>query len=70
MLVYRIVIAKYADRLIASCRAAHWKPNGVEMSYTASSLSLACLENVVHRDKLGLSMVFDILLLNVLLISK
>ena len=60
MLVYRITLAKYSDRLIASGRAARWNPNEVEMIYTASSRSLACLENVVHRDKLGLSQVFSI----------
>jgi RES domain-containing protein len=61
MLVYRITLAKYSGKLIASGRAARWNPNDVEMIYTASSRSLACLENVVHRDKLGLSLVFNIL---------
>jgi RES domain-containing protein len=61
MLVYRITLAKYSGRLIASGRAARWNPNEVEMIYTASSRSLACLENVVHRDRLGLSRVFNIL---------
>lgn len=61
MLVFRITLTKYADRLIASGRAARWNPNDVEMIYAASSRSLACLENVVHRDKLGLSVIFSIL---------
>ncbi len=61
MLVYRIIIAKYSDKLRPSGRAARWNPNDVEVIYTASSRSLACLENVVHRNKLGLSQVFDIL---------
>jgi RES domain-containing protein len=61
MLVYRIVLAKYAGRLIASGRAARWNPNDVEMIYTASSRSLACLENVVHRNQMGLSQLFSIL---------
>ena len=61
MLVYRIALAKYSNQLIASGRAARWNPNDVEMIYTASSRSLACLENVVHRDRFGLSMVFNIL---------
>src|SRR5882762_8849155 len=61
MLVYRITLAKYSHQLIASGRAARWNPNDVEMIYTASSRSLACLENVVHRDRFGLSMVFNIL---------
>ncbi|SDT69515.1 RES domain-containing protein [Mucilaginibacter mallensis] len=61
MLVYRIALAKYAGKLIASGRAARWNPNEVEMIYTASSRSLACLENVVHRNQVGLSQLFSIL---------
>jgi RES domain-containing protein len=61
MLVYRIVLAKYAGKLIASGRAARWNPNEVEMIYTASSRSLACLENVVHRNQVELSQLFSIL---------
>ncbi|MGZ3871457.1 MAG: RES family NAD+ phosphorylase [Mucilaginibacter sp.] len=61
MLVYRIIAAKYSARLIASGRAARWNPNDIEVIYTASSRSLACLENVVHRNQVGLSQLFDIL---------
>jgi len=61
MLAYRIVLAKYAGKLVASGRAARWNPNEVEMIYTASSRSLACLENVVHRNQVGLSQLFSIL---------
>jgi len=63
MLVYRITLAKYAGKLMASGRAARWNPNDVRMIYTASSRSLACLENVVHRDRLGLSQLFSIITL-------
>ena len=61
MLVYRIVLAKYSGELFASGRAARWNPNEVKMIYTASSRSLACLENVVHRDKLGLTNAFNLM---------
>ena len=61
MLVYRIVLAKFAQGLIASGRAARWNPNEVKMIYTASSRSLACLENVVHRNQIGLSENFNVL---------
>jgi RES domain-containing protein len=61
MLVYRITLAKYSGQLVASGRAARWNPNDVKMIYTASSRSLACLENVVHRDKIGLSQLFDVM---------
>jgi len=61
MLVFRIVLAKYSAELFASGRAARWNPNEVKMIYTASSRSLACLENVVHRDKLGLTKAFNLM---------
>jgi RES domain-containing protein len=61
MLVYRIALARYADNLIASGRAARWNPNEVNMIYTASSRSLACLENAVHRSQSGLSHLFKIM---------
>jgi len=65
MLVFRIILAKYADKLIASGRAARWNPNDVEMIYSASSRSLACLENVVHRSGKGLNQVFDVLTIDI-----
>lgn len=61
MLVYRILLAEFAGGLIASGRAARWNPNEVKMIYTASSRSLACLENVVHRGQVGLSRIFSIM---------
>jgi RES domain-containing protein len=61
MLVYRITLAKHAGELHASGRAARWNPNDIEMIYTASSRSLACLENAVHRDQVGLQQVFSIM---------
>jgi RES domain-containing protein len=65
MLIYRIAIAKYADKLAASGRAARWNPNDVEMIYTASSRSLACLENVVHRNQVGLNLAFRVMTIEV-----
>ena len=61
MLVYRIALTKYANGLKASSRAARWNPNEVEMIYTSSSRSLACLENVVHRSQLGLNQLFSVI---------
>src|SRR6185312_14177120 len=63
MLVYRISLTSYANKLIASARAARWNPNDVKMIYTASSRSLACLENVVHRSQAGLSQLFSIMII-------
>lgn len=61
MLVFRIVLTKYAHRLIASGRAARWNSNDVKVIYTSSSRALSCLENVVHRSKLGLSSNFSVM---------
>ena len=61
MLVYRITLHQYSGKLVASGRAARWNPNDVNMIYTASSRSLACLENVVHRTQQGLMQNFDIM---------
>jgi len=61
MLVYRILLTKYSDKLTASGRAARWNPNDVGLIYTASSRSLACLENVVHRSQAELTLIFNIM---------
>lgn len=65
MLVYRIALTKYADKLVASGRAARWNPNETEVIYTASSRSLACLENVVHRSQLGLNQLFSVMTIEI-----
>ncbi len=61
MLIYRITLTKYAGTLRASGRAARWNPNDIEMIYAASSRALACLENAVHRDQIGLKQLFSIM---------
>lgn len=65
MLVYRICLAQYATSLQASGRAARWNANHVKVIYTSSSLSLACLENVVHRSHLGLNQNFRCLTIEI-----
>ena len=65
MFVYRITFTKYAGKLIASGNAARWNPNEVNMIYTASSRSLACLENAVHRSQAGLSQLFRIMTIDI-----
>ncbi|KAB7729326.1 RES domain-containing protein [Rudanella paleaurantiibacter] len=52
--VYRIAKARYADTLMASGAPARWNLRGQFVLYTASSRSLACLENIVHRSAEGL----------------
>lgn len=65
MLVYRITLAKYAQAILVSGRAARWNSNDHEMIYTSSSQSLACLENVVHRSQIGLSDHFRVLTIEI-----
>jgi RES domain-containing protein len=65
MLVYRISLSKFANGLVASGRAARWNSNDVKVIYTANSRALACLENVVHRSKLGLSFNFSVMEINI-----
>lgn len=50
---------------MASGRAARWNPNDIEMIYTAGSRSLACLENVVHRNQLGLNNSFQVMTIQI-----
>jgi RES domain-containing protein len=52
MNVFRITLSKFAS-LTASGLGARWNSTGVEMIYTSSSLSLACLENIAHRKEHG-----------------
>jgi len=61
MLIYRIALAEFSEKLIASGNAARWNSKDVKMIYTASSRSLACLENVVHRSRFGLNQLFNVM---------
>ncbi len=65
MQVFRIGLAKYANALNTSGRAARWNPNEVEMIYTAATRSLACLENVVHRNQMGLNQSFKVMTIEI-----
>jgi len=65
MQVFRIALAKYSGKLIASGRAARWNPNDIEMIYAAGSQSLACLENVVHRNHIGLNQDFRVMTIEI-----
>lgn len=65
MIIYRISLEKWADKLVASGNPARWNSKGVYVLYAASTRSLACLENVVHRDGKGLSDNFRTMLIQV-----
>jgi RES domain-containing protein len=65
MIVYRITLAKYAGELFASGNPARWNSKDVKVIYTASSRSLACLENIVHRSAMGLKEKFKTILVEI-----
>jgi RES domain-containing protein len=65
MIVFRIALAKYANKLIASGNAARWNSKDVKVIYTAESRALACLENVVHRNSRGLQENFKIIIVEI-----
>lgn len=65
MIVYRITLAIYSKRLLASGYPARWNSRDVKIIYTAQSRALACLENVVHRNSKGLEKNFRIMQISV-----
>lgn len=65
MQVFRISLSNYAGALVASGRAARWNPNDTSVIYSAESRSLACLENVVHRNQFGLNHVFKVMTIEI-----
>jgi len=58
MLVYRLTIQKYGKELQASGIEGRWNSRGEYVIYTASSRSLALLENLVHRGYSGMNAPF------------
>jgi RES domain-containing protein len=65
MIVYRIALAVYSTKLIASGNAGRWNSKDTKVIYTAQSRALACLENIVHRNSKGLLKNFKIMEINV-----
>ena len=63
MEVFRVTQAKYATNLYASGWEGRWNQEGQKVIYTASSRSLACLENIVHRRGRGLLADFSVMVI-------
>jgi RES domain-containing protein len=61
MLLYRICLTKYASNLYASGQAGRWNFGGEKVIYTAGTVALACLENLVHRAGAALADDFTLL---------
>ena len=65
MEIYRIVRRMYAGYLIGSGFEGRWNSEGFYIIYCAESRSLACLENLVHRNGQGLNAEFSLILIRV-----
>jgi RES domain-containing protein len=65
MKVYRITLAQYALKLYAPGTAARWNSEGRFVIYTAGSVSLACLENLVHRNAAALQTSFRLMYIEI-----
>lgn len=53
MELFRITRTQFAQKLFAPGFSGRWNRTGEEVIYSASSRSLACLENLVHKRGLG-----------------
>ena len=65
MLVYRIVHKKYSSGLFASGLKGRWNSLGKKVIYTAESIPLAFLENMIRRQGVGFNADFKILLIDI-----
>jgi RES domain-containing protein len=65
MEVYRITHSKWATKLEASGYAARWNSHGLFVIYAAENISLACLENLVHRNGFGLDADFSLITISI-----
>lgn len=65
MLVYRIVHKKYSTTLLASGLQGRWNSAGKKVIYTAESIPLAFLENMVRRQGVGFNRDFRIMIIEI-----
>jgi RES domain-containing protein len=65
MEVFRITKSKWADKLVASGYPARWNSKGFFIIYSAENCSLACLENLVHRNGFGFDADFSLITISV-----
>ncbi|WP_153796329.1 RES family NAD+ phosphorylase [Foetidibacter luteolus] len=65
MLAYRIVHKNYSSSLFASGLKGRWNTDGRKVIYTAESIALAFLENMVRRQGVGFNRDFRIMFINI-----
>lgn len=66
MQVFRITTKKWSNSLTGSGYSARWNSEGTLVIYTAENRSLACLENLVHRNGHGLDDNFCVMTIDIL----
>ena len=65
MLVYRIIHNIYSKNLFASGTKGRWNGLGKKVIYTAESIPLAFLENMVRRQGVGFNNDFKIMIIEI-----
>jgi len=65
MLVYRIVHKKYSAGLYVSGLKGRWNSPGKKVLYTAESIPLAFLENMIRRQGVGFNTDFKIMIIEI-----
>jgi RES domain-containing protein len=65
MLVYRITPKIYSHSLFAPGLAGRWNGNGRKVIYTAESIPIAFMENMIRRKGLGFNDQFAIMFIEV-----
>jgi RES domain-containing protein len=65
MLVYRIVFKAYSKTLTAPGFSGRWNGEGRKLIYTAESISLAFLENMIRRKGVGFNDDFKTMVIHI-----
>lgn len=65
MIVYRIVLKRYAKNLFAPGIAGRWNSEGNKVIYTAGSISLTIMENLIRRNGYGFNKDFAIMYIQI-----
>jgi len=55
MIIFRIVLKKYSNELFAPGIPGRWNSDGNKVIYTAGSIALAVMENLIYRKGQGFS---------------
>ncbi len=65
MLVYRITHKMYSSSLFAPGLAGRWNSDGKKVIYTAESIPLAFMENMIRRKGLGFNDQFRVMIIEI-----